>query len=861
MARPIPERGSPPGIRVPEDRILHDWQGAYERGLLYLEALGVEPDRRAGFAFRAVEAALAKPAWESGGDAFAETLQELCRQVMEAYPAVAPDAGEAEDSFEAWRMEAALAGRSPRDLPPAVAPLRRGGLLRSAPPPTRKSMPANRFQRGLLRRAIVRAGDAAPPPCRPRSRRRTTEWSRSAARRRWLLAFLVLIPSFVASQFLLEVLPYKGRSVLELAIVVFFAALFGWISIGFWTALMGYVSLLRGRDRFAVASAADAIPGTIDPGVRTAIIMPIFEEPIGRVLAGIKVMYRSLERTGSLPSFDFFLLSDTADPSLWVEEEEGWFDACREIGGFERVFYRHRRDRVKRKSGNIADFCRRWGANYRYMVVLDADSVMAGDTIVTLVRMMEARPDAGMIQTFPVAVNRRSLFARLQQFANRLYGTLFAAGLHYWLLGDGQYWGHNAILRVAPFMEHCSLPDLPGTPPLGGEILSHDFVEAALMGRAGWTVWLAHDLPGSYEETSSSLLEEMVRDRRWCQGNLQHLALVFTRGLSGAHRALFLHGAMAYISAFLWFGFLTLSTAEAVMDAVFGPRYFPPGPSLFPAWPIWRPDLALSLAAVTAAILFLPKILAVALAVRRGETERFGGFPRLAASVLLEILLSALFAPIRMMFHGRFVVSTFLGRTVAWRSQIREDAATSWNEAFRRHGIDTAVAAIWGLGMFRLAPGYFWWLTPIVGALILSVPLSVFASRVRLGEWALARMLFLTPEESVSNRELEDLRREMDIVKEARTRRRSGAADGFLRAVIDPYVNALHSQLQRRPRPARAPARPGGAPPERPLPEDPERVSAAERAGLLRDPQRVAEMHRAAWRRRGGGWQPFLSPV
>jgi membrane glycosyltransferase len=223
------------------------------------------------------------------------------------------------------------------------------------------------------------------------------------------------------------------------------------------------------------------------------------------------------------------------------------------------------------------------------MVMLDADSIMAGSTLVRMVRLMERRADAGMIQTVPVAVNRRSLFARVQQFASRVYGPMFAAGLHYWQLGDGQYWGHNAIIRVGPFMAHCVLPRLPGKPPLGGEIMSHDFVEAALMGRAGWTLWLAYDLGGSYEEVPSTLLEEMRRDRRWCQGNLQHLKLLFTQGLFGAHRALFLNGVLSYVSAVLWFLFLTLSTAEAIINALREPDYFPTGQSLFPSWPVWRP--------------------------------------------------------------------------------------------------------------------------------------------------------------------------------------------------------------------------------------------------------------------------------
>src|SRR4029077_4783329 len=256
-----------------------------------------------------------------------------------------------------------------------------------------------------------------------------------------------------------------------------------------------------------------------------------------------------------------------------------WMRWCREVDGARRIFYRRRRVRVRRKSGNVADFCRRWGAQYRYMIMLDADSVMAGTTLVRLVQMMERRPDAGMIQTAPTAVNRRSLFARVQQFSSRVYGPMFAAGLYYWQVGGGQYGGHNTILRVEPFMEHCALPRLPGKEPLGGEILSHDFVEAALMGRSGFTLWLAYDLPGSYEEVPSTLLEEMKRDRRWCQGNLQHLRLLFTEGLFGAHRMLFLNGALSYVSALLWLIFLVLSTVEAVLNVLAEPNYFPNGPS------------------------------------------------------------------------------------------------------------------------------------------------------------------------------------------------------------------------------------------------------------------------------------------
>jgi membrane glycosyltransferase len=569
---------------------------------------------------------------------------------------------------------------------------------------------------------------------------------------------------------------------------------------------------------------------------------------VDRVFAGLKAIHRSLHRAGALDRFHIFVLSDTPDADAAMREEEAWFRWCREVDGFDRIFYRRRKVRLERKSGNVADFCRRWGRLYRYMIMLDADSVMSGDTLVRLVALMDRHPNVGMIQTAPTAVSRRSLFARVQQFASRVYGPMFAAGLHFWQLGDGQYWGHNAIIRVEPFMDHCGLPRLPGKAPLGGEILSHDFVEAALLGRHGWTLWLAYDLGGSYEEVPSTLLEEMKRDRRWCQCNLQHLRLLFTEGLFGAHRALFLNGALSYMSALLWFGFLTLSTIEALRNVLAEPNYFPHGASLFPEWPVWRPDWAYSLLAVIGMLLFFPKFLSIVLVtIKQRRSRAFGGFFRLTLSVLLEILISSLFAPIRMVFHSRFVLTNLLGRTVVWRSQGREDAETSWREAFRQHGFDSLFASVWGATLFWLNPGYFFWVTPIVGALILSVPTSVLASRVRLGERARRRGLFLIPEESDPPHELRDLY-ELHAAARGKLDGLDGEKDGFIRAVVDPYVNAVHRALLGKPRTLTASIREARrAMLEKALAEGPKSLDTTERRILLLDPEKTTDIHRRVW--------------
>jgi membrane glycosyltransferase len=373
------------------------------------------------------------------------------------------------------------------------------------------------------------------------------------------------------------------------------------------------------------------------------------------------------------------------------------------------------------------------------MVVLDADSVMSGDCLTRLVLIAEANPGAGIIQTVPRAAGRDTFYARMQQFASAAYGPVFTAGLHYWQLGESHYWGHNAIIRVAPFIRHCALGRLGGR-----EILSHDFVEAALMRRAGWSVWVAYDLGGSYEEVPPNLIDELSRDHRWCQGNLMNLRLFLMKGLQPAHRAVFITGVMAYLSAPLWLLALILATALVVVQALTLPQYFVQPFQMFPLWPEWHPERAIALLSITFAVLFVPKILASLLVQAKG----FGGRVRLALSVIVECVLSALLAPVRMLFHSQFVLASLLGRMVRWRSPARSDAQTGWTQALRRHGVHTMIGMAWAALVWHFDPQFLPWLLPIVGALTLSVPLSAYTSRAGAGR-ALRRLgLFVIPEEA-----------------------------------------------------------------------------------------------------------------
>jgi len=566
---------------------------------------------------------------------------------------------------------------------------------------------------------------------------------------------LVLFGAWLGTEAMVEVLPAHGEGAVEIALLVLFAVLFGWISAGFWTGLMGVFVLLRGPGHGPLAHGlAEARLRPLDPRARTAIIMPICNEDVPTVFGGLEATIESLYATGESANFDVYVLSDSSDPDIRAAEQAAWSDLASRraavlpdgVAGL-RVHYRWRQRRSKSKAGNVADFCRRWGSGYRYFVVLDADSVMSGECLTSLVRLMEAHPDAGIIQTAPRPVGHETLHARIQQFCGRAYGPLFTAGMCFWQLGESQYWGHNAILRTAPFIEHCALAPIEGNGSLSGEILSHDFVEAALMRRAGWKVWVADELDGSYEQVPPNLLAELQRDRRWCQGNLQNSRLMFEPAIHAVHRSGFLTGVLAYASSPLWLVFLVLSTLLFARHAGHDPVYFFAAGQLFPSWPTANLKLMLTLFGLTAILLLAPKALSLLAIVLRGDAGRFGGTSRLLASAAIEFLHSLLLAPVRMLFHSQFVIAAITGWKLDWKSPPRDDAATGWAEAWRRHGVHTWLTLAWICAIVAGSDAMAWWLTPILLGLLGAAPLSVWGSRTRPGKALRRRDLLLTPEE------------------------------------------------------------------------------------------------------------------
>ncbi|MAZ04277.1 MAG: glucans biosynthesis glucosyltransferase MdoH [Sneathiella sp.] len=567
--------------------------------------------------------------------------------------------------------------------------------------------------------------------------------------RRIVFFTLVLITAGLSCRMMFDILVANGMTLVELMILVLFTITFSWLVISFWSAVVGFLCQLLKIDPLSLRrriKTKDLVGFPLTS--QTAVVMPVYNEDPERVLAGLEATYQSLMETGKGEHFHFFLLSDTRNEDIAKAEEAGWHELVARLNAEGRLFYRRREDNRGKKAGNIEDFCRRWGRAYDHMLVLDADSVMSGDTIVTLARAMETNPDAGIIQTVPMPVRQKTFFGRYVQFASRLYSPMLATGLSFWQMSECNYWGHNAILRLQAFSSHCGLPTLPGKAPLGGDILSHDFVEAALIRRSNWHVYLMADLRGSYEELPGNLLDYAKRDKRWAQGNLQHLKLLGVRGLHGISRLHFTLGALAYVSSLLWLLLLVLTTIDGVMRSVIPHDFFGNGRQLFPDWQVVEYVKIISLFTLTVIMLIGPKIAGLMLTLFNSRERRsFGGGIRLVISAILETTFSIFLAPVMMCLHAYFVLTTLAGRVVTWDAQNRESDSLSYKDAIQSLWGPTVAGVIWAMIAWFWVPSLFYWLLPVTFGMMIAIPLAVWSSHTGLGTGLRTYGFLVTPEE------------------------------------------------------------------------------------------------------------------
>lgn len=649
--------------------------------------------------------------------------------------------------------------------------------------------------------------EMAVQPLRPfQPQAQASQSVRAWPRRACILAGTVLM-TLAGCYEMYEVLQVGGVTILEWIILVLFVLLFAWIAFSFTSAIAGFfVLLFRRKEELGIDSRAAL--AAIES--RTALLLPTYNEDPYRVLARLRAIHESVEEAGYASLFDWFVLSDTTDPAIWIAEEKCFLQLRNEAGPAARIFYRHRPENTARKSGNIEDWVKRFGSDYECMLILDADSLMTGDTIVRLVAAMEQHRNVALIQTLPIVVNARTLFARWQQFAGRLYGPLIAAGTAWWHGSEGNYWGHNAIIRVRAFARCAALPELKGRKPFGGHILSHDFIEAAFMRRGGWAIHMAPTLGGSYEECPPSLLDFAARDRRWCQGNLQHLAMLPSRGLHWVSRLHLLTGIGSYLTAPLWFIFLVLGILVSLQAQFVRPEYFPKGFSLFPTWPAQDPILAAWVFVATMGMLILPKLLAyIVMLTRSDERKQFGGGLRVFAGIFTETLLSGLTAPVMMIFQSSAVGGILLGRDAGWQVQRRDDGVVSREVTLRKYAVPTFFGLAMAISAYAVSLPLLLWMMPVILGLLLAIPLALRSSSASAGA---ASSLFKTPEETSPPQVLRranelanmlhrpvacpllELRRDVDL-REAHLDNLSGARPRN-RGEVDPHLAIARAKIE-----------------------------------------------------------------
>lgn len=519
---------------------------------------------------------------------------------------------------------------------------------------------------------------------------------------------------------------------MQFALLILFVPTFAWIGFSFCAVVAGL---------FAPKLTTPTGPNH----ARLAVVMPIYNEDAVRSIGLLTALAKGLERIGLGDRTEIFVLSDTRDPTIAVNETQ--VIAAARAQTSLPFWYRRRTNNADRKTGNIAEFLRRWGGRYDQMVVLDADSIMSAETIAELSARMNADPDMGLIQTMPILVGGETIFARQVQFAGRVYGPMIARGVSAWSGDTGNYWGHNAIIRVSAFAEACGLPRLPGKPPFGGTILSHDFVEAAALCREGWKVRLDHDLRGSYEGCPPTLLDMAARERRWAQGNLQHSRLFGIRGARGISRVHFAVGILGFLMSPLWLALILVGLVLSATVLLSTPEYFPNSYQLFPDWPVFDARRMLWLFIASMCLLLLPKLMATVRAWMRPLARNSGGPVRIFASSLFEILLSTLIAPVQMLIQTRQIYEILRGRDSGWQAQVRAGSMPDWRLVISRHWVHVLLGVVTLIVLAQFSPAQLIWLSPILAGLILSPITSRLSASPVFGRWARIRGLLVTPEE------------------------------------------------------------------------------------------------------------------
>jgi membrane glycosyltransferase len=532
----------------------------------------------------------------------------------------------------------------------------------------------------------------------------------------------------------------NGIHAVEVSLIALVAITFFWIALSVSTVTVGIINRFWNRN---AQTGHDRPPEPL----RVALLVPIYNEVPWDVFGNAEAMLEALRERGSVHDFTLFILSDTRDETIAAQERQATAELRATLPQGIEIYYRRRGENTDRKVGNLADWVERWGGGYEAMLVLDADSLMAGAAIVELTDELSRDPSAGLIQSFPQLFGAQSLFGRVQQFSSAIYGSLLSEGLAKWTDREGNYWGHNAIIRTAAFASCAGLPKLRSRKRKKKDvlILSHDFVEAGLLRRAGWAVRFLPRIKGSYEETPATLVDYVIRDRRWCQGNLQHLNILNSRGFHAVSRFHLFQGAMAYLLSPAWFVLL-------MFWAVLGNgrennviTYFSPSNPMMPDWPQVPTVSNVVILLFMYGMLLAPKVMGASTVLVTGDLVRkLGGWPQFLASFMIEIVLSIAFAPILMVQQTVAVLRTTLGFKETWKPQQRSGGRYGLATLAKFHALETVSGILLVAGMTQGVVS--WWLMPIAASLLVAIPLSAL-SGVNLRRRAWSQWQMRTAEE------------------------------------------------------------------------------------------------------------------
>jgi membrane glycosyltransferase len=517
-----------------------------------------------------------------------------------------------------------------------------------------------------------------------------------------------------------KVLGAGGWTWVDVVLFICFAAGTPWTVLGFWNAMIGLWLLHFHKDSLAeVAPYAAAADAPTPLRIRTAVFMTLRNEDPERAILRLRTIKASVDATGQGGVFSWFVLSDTNDPAVAAAEEtavEAWKAADPDRG---RIVYRRRTDNTGYKAGNVRDFCARWGADYTLMLPLDADSLMSGEQVVRLARMMQAHPKIGILQSLVVGMPSKSAFARIFQFGMRHGMRSYTMGQAWWVGDCGPFWGHNAVVRIKPFYEQCDLPILPGSRPLGGHVLSHDQVEATLMRRAGYEVRVLPEERGSWEENPPTMLEFARRDVRWCQGNMQYLKLLNLPGLYPMSRFQLVWAILMFIGIPAWTLMIALLPVAAWQAR---------GIDDFPV------NLAIGLYVTFFTMYLMPKLAGLAdVVLTRGGVKRYGGWLRFVPSAAIEIAFSFLQGAVSTIRTSIFMIGLLFGRSVVWGGQSRDAQGLSWADAARNLWPQTLFGVLVCGALFLIAPAVLWWSLPLTAGYLLAIPFAVVTADPSVG--------------------------------------------------------------------------------------------------------------------------------